>query len=175
MRELKKYRAGLGTKFTFECVNEDYSQKEMLYTTKKNTQIFEINIESVFPSCLNGKVHTGLSELWSVIGPAPPISDVRFTKHMNFLENIALELCLKNMKSAGERAKCLIQKEYGAYNTDIIDLPPSFDDSWCSCKWTANRGTVSATAEMSYQVIDISYNATAKHSVHSLKNAKRMP
>ena len=49
MRELKNYRAGLGTKFTFECVNEDYSQKEMLYTTKKNTQIFKINRESVFP------------------------------------------------------------------------------------------------------------------------------
>lgn len=59
MRELKNYRAGLGTKFTFECVNEDYSQKEMLYTTKKNTKIFEINRESVLPSCLNGKVHAG--------------------------------------------------------------------------------------------------------------------
>lgn len=39
---------------------------------------------------------------------------------------------------------------------------------------TANIGIVSAIAEISSHVIDVSYNAAAVHSVHSLKNAKRM-
>ena len=36
MWEPTNYRAGLRTKFTLKCVNEDCSQKETFYTTKKN-------------------------------------------------------------------------------------------------------------------------------------------
>ena len=76
-------------------------------------------------SRLISKGHRGLSKLCTVIGLAPLVSDVQFTEHMNFLESIALELRLEIMKSAGERAKCLMQKEYGVDSTDVIDLPES--------------------------------------------------
>ena len=65
------------------------------------------------------------------------------------------------MRSAGERAKCFMQKEHGVDSIDVIDLSASFDDSWCSRKCTANRGIVSAIAEISSQVIDVSYNTAA--------------
>ena len=32
MRELTNCRSAIGTRFTFECVNEDYPQKETFYT-----------------------------------------------------------------------------------------------------------------------------------------------
>ena len=86
-----------------------------------------------------------------------PVSDVRFTEHMNFFESIALQLCLENMKSVGERAKYLMQKKYGIDYTNVINLPASFDGSCCSRKWTAKRGIVSAVVEISSQVIYISY------------------
>ena len=57
MRELTNYGARLGTKFTSRCVNIDYSQKEMFYTTKKNNYIFEMNRKSVLTSRLIGKEH----------------------------------------------------------------------------------------------------------------------
>ena len=53
-------------------------------------------------SRLIGKGHRGLSKLCSVIGLAQSISDVPFMEDMNFLESIALELSLENMKSVGE-------------------------------------------------------------------------
>ena len=82
-------------------------------------------------SHLIGKGHRGLSKLCSAMEIAPAVSDIRFTEHMNFLESIALELRLENMKSAGESAKCLMQKEYGVDSTIelMIDLPASFDAS----------------------------------------------
>ena len=61
------------------------------------------------------------------------------------------------MKSAGERAKCLMQNKYGIDSTNVIDLAVSFDGSCCSRGWTAKRGTVSAIAEVSSQVTDVSY------------------
>ena len=42
-RKLTNYRGKLGTRFIFECVNEDCLEKETFYTTKKNKQIFKIN------------------------------------------------------------------------------------------------------------------------------------
>lgn len=53
------------------------------------------------------------------------------------------------MKSAGERTRYLTQKEEGVDSMHVIDLPASFDGSWCLCRWTANRGIASSTAEVS--------------------------
>ena len=103
MGELTNYRTGLGTKFTFD---EDCSQKETFYTTKKKKQIFKRNRKTVLVSHLIGKGYISLSKLCSVIGLAPSSSDVQFMKHMNFLRSITLELCLESMKSTRERAKC---------------------------------------------------------------------
>ena len=77
------------------------------------------------------KGHRGLSKLCNVIGLAPSVSNVQFMEHVNFLESIASELCLENVKSAKEKANCLVQKEYGVDSRDAIDLPVSFDGSWC--------------------------------------------
>ena len=69
------------------------------------------------------------------------------SEHINFNESIALDFRLENMKSATESAKCLMQKVYGVDSMDVIDLPAHFNDSWNSCRWTANGGTASAIAE----------------------------
>ena len=50
-----------------------------------------------------------------------------------------------------------MQKEYGFYSTDVKDLTASFHGSWCSHGWIANTGIVSAIAEVSSQIIEISY------------------
>ena len=63
-------------------------------------------------SCLIGKEHRGLSKSCGVTGLVPSVSDVQFMDHKNFLESITSEIHLENMKSAGERAKCLMHKEY---------------------------------------------------------------
>ena len=108
MRELKNYRAGLATRFIFECVNEDCLQKETFYTTKKNKQIFKINRKSVLALRLIGKRHIGLPKLCSTIGLSPPVFDVQLKEHMNFFEIIVLKLRLENIKSVEERAKSLM-------------------------------------------------------------------
>ena len=129
-----------------------------------------MNRKSVLTSRLTGKEHKNLPKLCGVIGLAPPISDVRCMEHMNFHESIGLEPCLENMKSAGERARCLLQKEYGVDSTDFIDVPASFNGSWYSHGWSANRGIISAIAEVSSHIIDAFYKC---HScTYSLKNAK---
>ena len=79
----------------------------MFYATKKDRQIFEVN-----------RKNRSLSKLCSVTGLAPLVFDVRFTEYMNFLESIVSELRIENM-------------EHGVDSTDLIDLPESFDSSWC--------------------------------------------
>lgn len=63
MKKLTNYRAGLETKFTFEKVNEDYSQNERFCTTKKNKQIFRINRKSILDSHLIGKGHVKIAKI----------------------------------------------------------------------------------------------------------------
>ena len=77
---------------------------------------------------------------------------------MNSLESIALELRLKNMKSSGEKAKCLMEKEFGVDSKDVLDLPASFDGSWCLRSWTANRRIVSGVGEVTAQKVTFPLN-----------------
>ena len=63
------------------------------------------------------------------------------------------ELCFQNMKSA----MWLMQIKNGIETTNAIDLAASLDGSCCSRGWTAKRGIVSGIAEISSQVIDVSY------------------
>ena len=54
------------------------------------------------------------------------------------------------MKSTRERTKCLMQKEHGVDSADVIDLPASFEGSWCLCGWTTDREIVSAMASLGF-------------------------
>ena len=119
------------------------------------------------------KGHRGLSKLCNVIGLAPSLSDVQFMEHVNFLESIASELYLENVKSAKEKANCLVQKEYGVDSRDAIDLPASFDGSWCWHKWTGNRGIVSAIAGVSSQIIDVSYKCRSYAQCSFIEECKK--
>ena len=42
-------------------------------------------------------------------------------------------------------------------SVENVDIPTSFDGTWCSCGWTARRGVFTAIAEKIAQVIDVSY------------------
>ena len=110
MRELTNYRAGLGAKFTTEYVNEDLSKKETFYT-RENKHIFKINRASVLASYLIGNGHRGLSQ--SMSQDLLQLLLKFESRSMNFLESRVLEFRLENTKPAGERARCLLQKEYG--------------------------------------------------------------
>ena len=110
MRELTNYRAELGAKFTIEYVNEDSSKKETFYT-RENKHIFKINRASVLASYLIGNGHRGLSQNMSQ--DLLQLFLIFESRSMNFLESIVLEFRLENTKPAGERARCLLQKEYG--------------------------------------------------------------
>ena len=58
---------------------------------------------------------------------ALPISNFRSMEHVNFMKGIALQIRLENMKPAGQGAKCLMQKKYGAGAFKIIDLLSRLD------------------------------------------------
>ena len=59
---------------------------------------------------------------------------------------------------AATRARNLIFKESNLDpSVEIVDIPTSFDGTWCSRGWTASRGVVTAIVEETAQVIDVSY------------------
>lgn len=51
---------------------------------------------------------------------------------------------------SAERARELAREEYGRTET-VIDVPTSFDGTWCNRGWTASNGVVSAIADTSSQ------------------------
>ena len=62
------------------------------------------------------------------------------------------------MKTAAENVKKLVREDEGLHiDENIIDIPTIFDCSRNSRGWTASRGTVSAIAESTSQVLDVAY------------------
>ena len=59
---------------------------------------------------------------------------------------------------ATTRARNFIIKENNLDpSVENVDIPTSFDGTWCSRGWTARRGVVTAITEKIAQVIDVSY------------------
>ena len=58
---------------------------------------------------------------------------------------------------AATRARNLIIKESNLDPLfENVDIPTIFDGTWCSCGWAVNSAFVTAIAEKTAQVIDVS-------------------
>ena len=153
--EVDTARAGLGTKFTLICENRDCATQPInksFNTTRKSGQVYEINRKSVLASRLAGTGRNGLLKICSVLGLNSPVWKQSFAEHTKYWDKVAAELREENQIMAAQRAKKFEAK--GATDT-VVDIPTSFDGSWYSRGWTANKGFVSAIAESTSQVLDV--------------------
>ena len=53
-----------------------------------------------------------------------------------------------------------MKKEYDIGTSDTFDVATSFDGSWSSRGWTANKGIVSAIVEGTCQVLDVVFKSS---------------
>ena len=151
------FRSGLATKFEFTCTNSDCLLIEGCFTTKKTGQSFDINGQSILAARLAGKGRKGLWRIISVLGLCSPVAKASFSEHVKFWEKTSFDLREENLFMCAKRAKELMAQENGVSVDTVLDVPTSFDGSWSSRGWTASNGIVSAIADVSSQVIDISY------------------
>ena len=151
------FRAGLATKFELTCANSECLLKEDCFTTKKTRHSFDINRQSILATRLAGKGRKGILKICSVLGLSSPLAKSRFSEHVKFWEKTSYDLREENLFMCAKRAKELMARENGVNVDTVLDVPTSFDGSWSSRGWTANNGIVSAIADISSQVIDISY------------------
>ena len=97
--------------------------------------------------------------MFSVLGLAAPVSQQSFSDHTKYLESLSCEIRDENLKMAAARAKSLVAKETNSKLDENIDVPTSFDGSWSSRGWTANKGFVSAIAANTSQVVDVMFKS----------------
>ena len=64
-------------------------------------------------------------------------------------------------------------KEYGTLSSGIVDIPTSFDGTWSSRGWTASRGVVTAIAEISSQVLDVSLKCRVCNQCNVMEERKQ--
>lgn len=157
------FRAGLGTKFTFKCLNPDctssLSTSNGFFTSERKKGVYDINRKSVLASRAIGKGCSGLEKFCSILGLIP-ITRNAFTEHTKFWENHALSLMTENLKDSASRAKKLLIQDYSLpTETNVVDLPTCFDGSWSTRGWVARKGIVAAIAENTSQVIDIIFKS----------------
>lgn len=157
-------RTGLGTKFSIICSNPScptISLPSSFHTTLKQGHVYDINRKSVLASRIIGKGRSGLNKLCSVIGLASPVSKPSFAEHTKFWEKVAEKVKEESFNEALVKIKEIKQEQNdedaATIATRTLDVATSFDGSWSSRGWTANKGIVSAISEETCQVIDVSY------------------
>ena len=71
-----------------------------------------------------------------------------------------------------ERAKQLIIDNSLPSDTQIVDVPTCFDESWSMRGWVARKGVVAAIAENTSQVIDILFKIKYCRYCETMKKRK---
>lgn len=137
--------------------------KKACFSTKKSANYFNINRLSVLASRMAGKGRRGLLKICSMLGLSSQITRPAVNEHTVFWEEKALELREENMKMAADRAKDLVKKEYGTSSSEVVDVPTSFD----------GRGVVSAVAEVSSQILDVSLKCRLCNQRDAMEEKKR--
>ena len=121
-----------------------------------------------------GKRRNGLSKFCSTLGLSFPIAKSQFVKHVKYLEEKTFELRDENLKMAATRARNLIIKENNLDpSIENVDIPTSFDGTWCSRGWTVSRGVVTAIAEKITQVVDVSYRCKTCVQCNLIEECKK--
>ena len=93
-------------------------------------------------------------ELCGVLGLTSPISKKSFATTTKVWGKITCDLKGKSFQNAVEKAKST-KKECDIATSNTFDVATSFDGSWSSKGWTANKGIVPAIAEQTCEVLDI--------------------
>ena len=121
-----------------------------------------------------GKGRNGLSKFCSILGLSFPIAKSQFVEHVKYLEEKAFELRVENLKMAATRARNSIIKENNLDpSIENVDIPMSFDGTWCSRGWTVSRGVVTAIAEKIAQVVDVSYRCKTCVQCNLIEECKK--
>ena len=93
---------------------------------------------------------------------------------MRVFEEKAFVLRDENLKEAASRARDLTIREQNlAHSTEVVDIPTNFDGTRSSRGWTAGRGVVTALAEISSQVIDVSYKCRVCNQCNIIEERKK--
>ena len=89
-----------------------------------------------------------------VLGLTSPISKNLLLRPLNFRGKITCDLKGKSFQNVIGKVKSL-KKECDIATSNTFDVATSFDGSWSSKGWTANKGIVSAIAEQTCEVLHI--------------------
>lgn len=73
---------------------------------------------------------------------------------MEYWEKISTEI-KENIVLAVQFAKESVTEETENFDETVIDIPTSLNGSWSARGWTASKGIVSAIAESTSQVLDV--------------------
>ena len=93
---------------------------------------------------------------------------------MKVFEEKAFILRDKNLKEAASGARDLTIREQNlAYSTEVVDIPTRFDGTWSSGGWTTSRGVVTAIAQISSQVTDVSYKCRVCNQCSIIEEYRR--
>ena len=100
------YRAGLGTKLHFSCMNSECTfVSSGFFTTRKDGKKFDINTQLVLGGRFSGKGRSGLEKISTVVGLHNPVSHHPYREKTKHLEEEAANLLDKNLSEAGQRAR----------------------------------------------------------------------
>ena len=95
MVEIKSYRAGLGTKFSFKCSNIDCELNDGFLSTRKSGRIYDVNRKSALAGRIAGKSRRGILKICSILGLSTPVTRPQFIEHVKFWEMKAIDLHYK--------------------------------------------------------------------------------
>ena len=143
-RGTKNEKASLATKFALICSKKScsfYTSPPYLHTTPKQEQSYDVKKKSVLASRLINKGRCGLSKLCGVLGLTSPISKKAFTMITKFWKKITCDLIEKSFQNAVEKVMSM-RKECDVATSDTFNVATSFDGSWSSRRWTANKGII---------------------------------
>ena len=172
--ECKQFRAGVATKMSIQCTNVKCNTYEDFFTTKKSGKLFDLNQKSVLAFRTIGKGNTSAKKVISVLSLSTPINRQSWSEQTAYFEQKTFALKDDCLKRAGKLLKKKAMEEDAKLKEkDIFDIATSFDGSWQTPGWSSSKGIVSAIAENTSQVLDISYKCNYCTECQKMKERKR--
>ena len=142
-------RSGCASCLRLFCKNCGWRSE--FYSSKKQTQSFEVNRRLVYTMRSLGKRHGGAKKFCTLMNMPPPSAAKPFKKSSNTITKSIKTIAKKSMSDAAAE----IRSAQNAENNDIVNCPVSCDGTWQKRGFSSPNGCVSVISIDTGRVLDL--------------------
>ena len=141
-------RKGCASYLRILCENCGWKKED--YSSKKQTQCFEVNRRLVYAMRSLGKGHSGAKKFCTLMNMPPPSGAKPFAKSSHTIVKHVKNIAKKSMANAASE----IRNTQNAGENDIVNCPVSCDGTWQKRGYSSQNGCVAVISVDTGKVLD---------------------